>query len=947
MIPNHFLQLVIAKIRRLISLKQGNRPSHRSFVIAWTVALALVYSQPTSMCLSLGKVLAEEVVDDDSEAMEDDEDESDDEQFDDSERNHGRIEELVEIRSDLAKQLKRGLESRTELQACIRSIDELLTLHRQQKELLTELKTAERDGEKAKTDRVSFKIKRLRRVAEAQDHIVELQLHEIEFHERIEEAVGSKDARLRKLAGTLKAGLRRGKELANQLLQARSGDEEIDAYEVEEELEIVLDDRVHAPVQALEILAEIREAKAEDDIDLIDELREELQELEEEFDVFGLLNEEEEDRESRPTPKSKRNLASRSVLVTKGTLASYANRDLKRDVAPLLQQYCYDCHSSDTSSGELDFERLLSTSPIVKNRRKWINVIEQTKNHVMPPEDAEQPTLEERKTIVLSLHNAVFNYDYSQVRDPGYESARRLTHREYSNTVCDLFGMDIDVTGRFPVDLTATSGFDNSANSLFIQPLLMERYVGLAEHVINYALPDSPTTHAEKSVRKRVFVTRPSKTVSVSSAAEKTMRRFLLRAFRRPPSRSEVHRFSGRIVRAVANGETFEAAVKSTLRMVLVSPSFLLRTEKTEANKTQPFAVDDYDLASRLSYFLWASMPDDRLLSVAQKNELADPKVLTRQAERMIADPKSESLGTVFASQWLGSQHLGTRVRLDPIDNPWCTETLMDAMRQETSMFFNTLVRENRPITELIDADYIFVNEELARLYRMRGITGHKMRRVSVDPTKRGGIFGQGSLLAVTSFPGRTSPVVRGKWILDTVLGTPPPPPPPNVSDLSEEVASERRLSFREKLELHRDKPNCYACHSQMDPLGFSLENFDWFGRYRSKRGRGRIDATGQLPNGTKFKGLGGLKKVILEERKDDLVRQVTQKLLSYALGRQLEYYDEPAIRKIIHNIDQEEYRMGILVREVILSYPFRYKQNPPPMTKAEKPEVPTAAPTE
>ena len=373
----------------------------------------------------------------------------------------------------------------------------------------------------------------------------------------------------------------------------------------------------------------------------------------------------------------------------------------------------------------------------------------------------------------------------------------------------------------------------------------------------------------------------------------------------------------------------FKSAVKATLQTILITPSFLLLNESDQPKQTGAFRINDFELASRLSYFLWASMPDDELLELARQNKLSDPTVLQTQVTRMLDNAKSETLGSTFAAQWLGSHHLGVRVRLDPIDNPWCTETLMSAMRLETSMFFNSLIRSNRPITELITADYTFLNEELAKLYRIQGVQGAAMRKVSLKTNKRGGIFGQGSLLAVTSFPYRTSPVVRGKWILDNVLGTPPPPPPPNVSDLSEEVEENERLSFREKLELHRVKPNCYACHSQMDPLGFSLEQFDWFGRYRTRRGRRRIDAQGELPNGTKFDGISGLKQVIVDQRHDDLIRQVSSKMLSYALGRQLEFYDEVAIRGIVERVMNDNDRFRTLIHEIVKSYPFQYKQRP------------------
>ena len=606
------------------------------------------------------------------------------------------------------------------------------------------------------------------------------------------------------------------------------------------------------------------------------------------------------------------------VILNDEIVQRYASGDLHRDAAPLLKTYCFECHGNEGASGELNLEKLLAESPIVTNRDKWVNVIEQSKNHVMPPEDGDQPSLEERTRLVAVLHNAIYNFDYSDIRDPGFEAARRLTHQEYSNTVRDLFGLRVSVTSRFPSDLSGTSGFDNSANTLFIQPLLMERYLSVAELVVDTAAA-TEGNEVWTSILHSNLASHPDKTSEIFG-------RFLRRAYRRPPTVPEIERSVSQVGAALNRGVDYDSALKAALQAVLITPQFLLITE-TSGEGLAEFPVDQWELASRLSYFLWASMPDDELLALAEANRLRDPDVLSRQVLRMIQDSRADTLGSIFAAQWLGSQHLGTRMRLDPIDNPWCTETLMAAMRDETAMFFCSLVRENQSITKLIDADYTYLNEELARLYKIKGVSGDSMQRVRIDPERRGGIFGQGSLLAVTSFPGRTSPVVRGKWILSEVLGTPPPPPPPNVSELPEDIEENRRLTFREKLELHRRKPNCAACHSQIDPLGFSLEHYDWFGRYREGGRRRKIDASGQLPNGTKFVGLPGLKEVIVQERRDDLVRQVTQKMLTYALGRQLEYYDEPAIRAITSTVAKDGYRFQTLINHIVQSYPFQYKR--------------------
>ena len=326
-------------------------------------------------------------------------------------------------------------------------------------------------------------------------------------------------------------------------------------------------------------------------------------------------------------------------------------------------------------------------------------------------------------------------------------------------------------------------------------------------------------------------------------------------------------------------------------------------------------------------------------------------------------DNKADTLGNVFAAQWLGFHNVGTRIWLDPIDNPWCTDTLMTAMRDETSMFFMSLIRDDLPIRNLIDANFTYVNEELAQtLYQMDGVVGKHMRRVKISDPNRGGILGHASILALTSNYKTTSPVKRGVYVLDTILGTPPPEPPPNVGVLSQELQEMQEMSFREKVEMHSSNEYCRGCHSRIDPIGFSMENFSYFGQWRDTYDfRVRVDsaeeadesitintesssepvtihfrttkrpisAQGSLPEGEGFDGLTGLKRALLRDRYPDMVRQIVTKMLAYSLGRQLEYYDEPAIREIIAVLEKNEYRFQTLIQEVVSSYPFQYKKNP------------------
>ncbi len=403
---------------------------------------------------------------------------------------------------------------------------------------------------------------------------------------------------------------------------------------------------------------------------------------------------------------------------------------------------------------------------------------------------------------------------------------------------------------------------------------------------------------------------------------------FCRRAFRRPATTTEIKGLQKLFLNEFSNSQQFETAIQKTLTAVLVMPQFLLKIESATKG-TNPELINDFDLASRLSYFLWASMPDEELLQLAEQGRLSKPEVLQSQIDRMLKNRRSKTLGYVFGGQWLGFEDVGIRRRQDPIDNPWCTESLMTAMRAESALFLHSLIRNDRPLAELINARYTFLNEELAKHYRIRGISGEAMRKVNLKTQLRGGILTHASVLSITAFPDRTSPVVRGHWVLDTILGTPPPEPPPNVSEISEQVLERDDLSFREKVQQHSSNVNCKSCHQEMDPIGFSLENYDNFGRYRTRQFGKKIDAHGQLPDGTQFEGSEQLKNVLVSQRLPNLTRQVTEKMLTYALGRQLEYFDEQAIRTIVMKTTENDYRFQTLIKSVINSQPFLYRQLP------------------
>ncbi len=508
-----------------------------------------------------------------------------------------------------------------------------------------------------------------------------------------------------------------------------------------------------------------------------------------------------------------------------------------------LSQYCFGCHGEEKTKGGLNLAQLLTQRPLIKNREQWNHVVDLVSAGDMPPEDEAQPNAEERRAILRFLDRELNHFDFSKIDDPGFENARRLTNQEYNNTVSDLFGKPLAPADRFPADLTGASGFENSANTLFLQASRMERYIAAAERIVESAFPAESLSDKESASFQRIFFVLPGdlrrdaeETVETEAAARRVLERFLLRAYRRPPSKEELSQAMERFRETLfpnsdVNG--FMSAVKQVIQATLISPKFLLRIEQGREG-ADSWQISDFELASRLSYFLWATMPDDELFELASQAKLREPETLKAQIRRMLQSPKAETLGSVFAAQWLGFRFIGNRVRLDPIDNPWCTDSLMTAMREESGLFFTSLIRENKTLDDMIAAEYSYLNEELAReIYGIDTVKGSRMRKVRLSDPNRGGILTHGSLMAVTSNYKQTSPIKRGNWILETVLGRPLPPPPPNAGAFKEEVEENDSLTFRQKVELHSSDPSCRSCHSKIDPLGFSLENFDYFGRWR------------------------------------------------------------------------------------------------------------------
>ncbi len=422
-----------------------------------------------------------------------------------------------------------------------------------------------------------------------------------------------------------------------------------------------------------------------------------------------------------------------------------------------------------------------------------------------------------------------------------------------------------------------------------------------------------------QSTWKKLFVCEEQ----TAACAERIVSTLARKAYRRPVTEQEVDELTALVDLARARGDSFEAGIQLALKAVLVSPNFLFRTER-DPQPGQLRRLNDFELASRLSYFLWSSMPDEALLTAAEKGDLTRPAELEKQVRRMLADAKSSALVENFGGQWLQLRKLDETTPAAE-EYPMFHEHLRRAMRRETELFFERILREDRSIIEFIDADYAYVNNQLAALYGMEGVSGHEMRLVSLDDPNRGGVLTQASVLTVSSYPTRTSPVLRGLWVLENLLGAPPPPPPVDVPPLDASKI-DPGMPLRKQYEIHREVPSCAVCHVAMDPIGFSLENFDAVGRWRTHDGHGPVDASGELPDGRAFNGPAELKKILLED-KEDLAEAITEKMLTYALGRGLEARDRAAEKRIAEAVIADDYRFSRLIVEIAKSPLFTMRR--------------------
>ena len=592
-----------------------------------------------------------------------------------------------------------------------------------------------------------------------------------------------------------------------------------------------------------------------------------------------------------------------------------AGVSFKTDVAPLIKTFCHKCHSGDEPMAELTLDGYRDSVPVLEEREKWEKVLLMVSEGDMPPEDELQPSAEQRKQIVDWLKSQLSTLDCRGGQNPGRVTIRRLNRTEYDNTIRDLVGVDFHASDDFPAD-DVGYGFDNIGDVLSLPPILMEKYLTAAENIVQQAFA-SHRTHDE------IVFCRPGPERTARDCARQILSKFAARAYRRPVTVEEVDRLLSLVQLAAEQGEEFDGQIQWALTVVLVSPHFLFRVELDPVGAVR--VLNDYELATRLSYFLWSSMPDEELFLLAAQEALQQQDVLQTQVMRMLRDPKSKALVENFAGQWLQLRNL-SKLNPDPDRFPTFDEALRAAMRRETEMLFEAIVREDRRVTEFLDADFTFLNERLARHYGVSGVEGEDFRRVRYAGDRRRGVLTHASILTLTSNPTRTSPVKRGKWILENILGTPPPLPLPGVEELRDDDEAELLGSLRERMEQHRSKHICASCHNRMDPLGFGLENFDAVGAWRDRDGTFPIDASGTLPSGDTFAGPKELTTILKTSKKHLFCRCLSEKMLTYALGRGLKPHDRCAVDGMLKQLADSGDRFSSLIIATITSDPFRMR---------------------
>ncbi len=597
----------------------------------------------------------------------------------------------------------------------------------------------------------------------------------------------------------------------------------------------------------------------------------------------------------------------------------------EKDIRPLLAKYCVGCHGAVKPKAELNLEAFPS-------RRTWKKVYDLLHADEMPPKDKPQPTIAERERVTTWAESQLNRPLAGGKKDPGPVVIRRLNRIEYNNTCFDLFRLNRppripfdpgkgtmpesfvyrhgDYYPKILVDLPADEiayGYTTIGEALALPPFLMERYLRAAQEVVAKCGPQIAGMW-----QKAQGATDRDKARSLLTALS-------TRAFRRPTTDAEVDRLLVLYDVAVKAGDPAENAVKVPIQAMLASPDFLYKVEKDGPGDDPKGirALNDYELATRLSYFLWSSMPDDRLFQAAAQGKLRDPAALEAEVRRMLRTSKVSELADGFGMQWLQIEGVVGHMPNPGLFPAFYEGDAAKAMLVEAVLLFETILAEDRSILDFIDADFMWLNPQISKIYGIapqkgKGTKGD-WQRITLPDKRRGGVLTLAAVLTVTSYGSRTSPVRRGKWLLETILGAPPPPPLPDAGVLADEPVTADGLSMKKKLEAHRTNPRCASCHDKIDPLGFALENFNAIGQWRDS---------------TETVGPAELKAMILTRHKSAFVRCLTEHLMTYALGRKVDYWDATAIREIVQAVEKDDYRFSRLIVEIVKSHPFGHRRN-------------------
>ena len=607
-----------------------------------------------------------------------------------------------------------------------------------------------------------------------------------------------------------------------------------------------------------------------------------------------------------------------SMAANHEALKADADQFFRDRVTPFVTNYCLPCHQNRRPTrGGVNFSPALKAPGHAAFTEQWKKADARVKAHDMPPKSAPQPDDADRRMFF----DWMAKLKYLSDKDPGPFVIRRLTKTEYGNTLRDLFGVDPSIADGLP-DEVSGQGYLNSLSSL-----QLEQYLTIADKVLRQIV--APQGGRRTEIEKRLFGQSAAPGNHPREAAREVARSLARKAYRRPPTEAELDVLVATFDLGRLNKLAYSQALHLMLKAVLVSPQFLFITPAGEAeSSTGIVPLDDHQLASRLSYLLWATMPDDELMSLADKGKLHEPAVLKAQAKRLLDDRRSRALFDGFGAQWLSVSGLKRQV-FDPVIFPQMTTGMRQAMYDEVRLFFDSIVRNNEKVIRFVDSDYTYLNGTVAAIYGLeKTVKGPEMRKVRLSDGNRGGVLGMPGILAATSFPNRTSPVKRGVWVLEQVLGEHVPAAPPDVPALDkQDQTAVANLTVRQRTELHRTNPVCANCHQILDPIGFGLEKFDAIGRWRDRDSNGQtIDAAGELPGAKRFSGPADL-KAIIAGRNGDVARNLVEKLLAYALGRKLEGYDEIVVDDLMGEIAGDEYRMRALINGVITSYPFTHRR--------------------